>query len=130
MARNRLSDHGFDDHWRAVLLITVALTIVRLVTLFASPLELYPDEAQYWLWSQTPAWGYFSKPPLLAWITAGAARLCGHGEACLRAPSAVAWGATALLVFSTGWVLYGRRTAWRLATCRKPSPPAASWRLT
>ncbi|WP_370653654.1 hypothetical protein, partial [Phenylobacterium sp.] len=57
-----MSDHGFDDHWRAVLLITVALTVVRLVTLFASPLELYTDEAQYWLWSRNLDWGYYSKP--------------------------------------------------------------------
>ena len=29
--------------------------------------ELYPDEAQYWLWSRTLDFGYFSKPPMVAW---------------------------------------------------------------
>ena len=84
MARNRLSAHGFDDHWRAVLLITVALTIVRLVTLFASPLELYPDEAQYWLWSRTLDFGYYSKPPLIAWIIAASTTVFGDGEWAIR----------------------------------------------
>ncbi|MFZ5728103.1 MAG: 4-amino-4-deoxy-L-arabinose transferase, partial [Pseudomonadota bacterium] len=49
--------------WRAALAITLALTVVRLVALFVTPLELYPDEAQYWLWSRTLDFGYFSKPP-------------------------------------------------------------------
>src|SRR5436305_569281 len=38
--------------WRWVLAITVILTLVRVAVLRASPLELYPDEAQYWLWSR------------------------------------------------------------------------------
>jgi hypothetical protein len=57
------SAHGQGDYWRATLLITAALTVVRLVALFATQLELYPDEAQYWLWSRTLDWGYYSKPP-------------------------------------------------------------------
>ena len=49
-------------------MITVALTALRLAALFATPLELYPDEAQYWLWSRTLDWGYYSKPPMIAWL--------------------------------------------------------------
>jgi 4-amino-4-deoxy-L-arabinose transferase-like glycosyltransferase len=90
----------------AVLIVVAA----RLAGLTVSRAEFYVDEAQYWLWAQTPAWGYFSKPPLIAWITAGAARLCGDGEACLRAPSTLAWGATALMVFAIGRTLYDLRT--------------------
>ena len=113
--------------WVVVAFVAAVLLVVgvRIAGLTVSRAELYVDEAQYWLWSQTPAWGYFSKPPLLAWITAGATRLCGHGEACLRAPSALAWGATALLVFSTGWVLYGRRTAWLAGLSALLAPGAA-----
>lgn len=29
--------------------------------------QLYPDEAQYWLWSKMPAIGYYSKPPGISW---------------------------------------------------------------
>ena len=34
-------------------------------------LATYPvmfDEAQYWLWGKSPDWGYFSKPPMIAWL--------------------------------------------------------------
>ena len=31
-------------------------------------IPLHFDEAQYWSWSKDLEWGYFSKPPVLAWI--------------------------------------------------------------
>ncbi len=43
---------------RAALALVAALTVARLVALFTTPLELYPDEAQYWLWSRTLDFGY------------------------------------------------------------------------
>ena len=41
---------------------------MRIVILAVTPTDLFFDEAQYWAWSQNLAWGYFSKPPLIAWI--------------------------------------------------------------
>ena len=52
-------------------LIAAAITVARIVLLFVSEAELGPDEAQYWYWSQHPAFGYFSKPPLIAWAIGG-----------------------------------------------------------
>ena len=34
--------------------------------------DLFFDEAQYWAWSEEPAFGYYSKPPLIAWIIGAA----------------------------------------------------------
>ena len=36
----------------------------------ASRFGILSDEAYYWLWSQSPALGYFDHPPLLAWMIA------------------------------------------------------------
>ncbi|KPF84373.1 hypothetical protein IP78_00970, partial [Brevundimonas sp. AAP58] len=65
----------------------VVLTLVRLIGLQLSVTDLYADEAQYWVWAQSPAWGYFSKPPLVAWLIAAAEPICGSGPACVRTPS-------------------------------------------
>ena len=46
--------------WNAAILMTAGLTLARLVALFRTPLELYPDEAQYWLWSRALDFGYYS----------------------------------------------------------------------
>jgi hypothetical protein len=45
--------------WRLTLILVGVLTVLRVVALFVTPLELYPDEAQYWLWSRHLDFGYF-----------------------------------------------------------------------
>ncbi len=82
------------------LLIAGAAVLIafRLLALWHSPLELQFDEAQYWSWAQNPAFGYYSKPPLLAWIIAGSTALCGDGEACVRMSAPLIHAITAALV--------------------------------
>ena len=92
-------------------LILLALTLIRLVGLHVSAVELHFDEAQYWAWSRELAFGYFSKPPLLAWIIAASEAVCGSGEACVRASSPVLYFGTSLLVYAIAAELYDRRTA-------------------
>ncbi len=53
-----------------VFIILVIITLIRIYSLFISPIELSVDEAQYWHWSQNLDYGYFTKPPLIAWAIA------------------------------------------------------------
>lgn len=101
--------------WRAALAITLALTVVRLVALFVTPLELYPDEAQYWLWSRTLDFGYFSKPPMVAWGIWATTALGGDSEPFVRLSAPLFQAAAALFVFLIGRRLYGPQTG--LAAC-------------
>lgn len=96
--------------WR-LLLIVVAVVLIRLAILFLTPLDLFYDEAQYWFWSQNLALGYFSKPPLIAWIIAGTTSLCGDTEACIRASAPVFHGLTTMLIFGLAASIYPVRTA-------------------
>ncbi len=86
------------------------LTVVRLVGLRYSAADLFVDEAQYWSWSRELAFGYFSKPPLLAWLIAAAEAVCGDGEACIRAPAPILYFLTSLVVYALGRALYDART--------------------
>jgi 4-amino-4-deoxy-L-arabinose transferase-like glycosyltransferase len=83
------------------------VTIIRVVGLMFSEVELFMDEAQYWSWSRELAWGYFSKPPLLAWIIHQAELICGSGEPCIRAPSPIFYFATSIIVYLAARRLYG-----------------------
>jgi membrane-associated phospholipid phosphatase len=94
-----------------------ALTAVRLVALKFSVVDLFPDEARYWAWAQAPAFGYFSKPPLIAWITAGVGHICGSSEACVRAPAPLFYGGTALVAYFIARHLYGERAAFWTGLC-------------
>lgn len=89
--------------------LTAALTLLRLLFLTLAATDLHYDEAQYWAWAQTPAWGYFSKPPMVAWLIALAEPVCGSSEACVRSPAPLIWAGTALATFGIGATLFGAR---------------------
>ena len=93
------------------LIALSALTLLRLIGLKFSVVDLFYDEAQYWAWSREPAFGYFSKPPLLAWTIALAEHICGSSEACVRAPAPIFYFGTSLLVYAVARQLYGAQVA-------------------
>ncbi len=86
-----------------------ALLAFRLLSLIFAKTDLFFDEAQYWAWSRELAFGYFSKPPLIAWIIRGATEICGNAEWCVRAPSPILYALTSVLVFLVARTLYGDR---------------------
>jgi len=90
------------------ILIVGVITLIRIVVLLVTPLQLYPDEAQYWWWAQTPDWGYFSKPPLIAWIIWLTTRL-SDAEWAIRLASPLLHAATALVIFAIGRIAYDAR---------------------
>jgi hypothetical protein len=73
------------DRW--VFFILLAITCLRSLSILASPLELGVDEAQYWLWSQTFDFGYFTKPPLTSWIIGLSHAAFGHHQWAVRLPA-------------------------------------------
>lgn len=82
------------------LAIVAAITLIRCAVLLISPLNLYPDEAQYWWWAQTPDLGYFSKPPMIAWVIRLFTGVLGESEWAIRMASPLFHGATALVAFA------------------------------
>ena len=91
----------------AIVLLVLAL---RLISLAFNNSELFFDEAQYWAWAQNLDFGYFSKPPFLAWTIHFFTTLCGSdGEFCVRLAAPVFHTATTLLVYGLGASLFTRR---------------------
>jgi 4-amino-4-deoxy-L-arabinose transferase-like glycosyltransferase len=113
-----------------VLIALAVLAAVRIVGLHYSAVDLFFDEAQYWAWSRELAFGYFSKPPLLAWIIGAADLVCGSGEACIRAASPLFYLGTCVLVYFIANDLYGRDTAaWSALTMALGTGVAFSSRI-
>lgn len=100
-----------DRRFAVCLLILAVVTVIRLVGLAYSQVDLFFDESQYWAWSRELAFGYFSKPPLLAWLIAGAEAVCGSGEACVRAPAPIIHLGTCLVSYAVAKSLYDDTTA-------------------
>jgi 4-amino-4-deoxy-L-arabinose transferase-like glycosyltransferase len=90
----------------AALALTGVLTGLRLLALFNTPLELYPDEAQYWLWSRELAWGYYSKPPMVAWLIAAGTAVGGDDEPWIRLGATLAHAVAPLALYAAATRLY------------------------
>lgn len=106
LSRKALSAHGFDPYARGALLVACALTLARLVALFGTRLELYPDEAQYWIWSRHLDWGYFSKPPMVAWAIRATTAIGGDAEPWVRLSAPLFHLGATLAIFAAGRRLY------------------------
>ncbi len=103
------------DAWIATLAVVGALTVVRIAILWLTPLELNPDEAQYWLWSRRLAWGYFSKPPMIAWLIRATTTLGGDAEPFARLSSPLLHAVAALALQRAGARFGGPWTGFRAA---------------
>ncbi|MDR3568682.1 MAG: glycosyltransferase family 39 protein [Syntrophobacteraceae bacterium] len=114
-------------NWNKRFVILIGLvTLFRLVYLVVSPLSLAADEAYYWDWSRRLAWGYFSKPPMVAWIIGAFTRAFGSTTAAVRLPSVVLGTISSLAVFLLARRMYDARTAFWAAAVGMASPGAAA----
>ena len=74
-----------EEKWlRLALFGLLGLTIFRVLIVGLNTLDLGPDEAQYWRWSEAFDWGYYSKPPLIAWIIGITTSVFGDSEWAIR----------------------------------------------
>ncbi len=97
--------------------VIFAITVWRIVLLILNAPNLFSDEAQYWLWSQTLQLGYYSKPPMVAWVISLTTFLFGDGVAAIKIGSCLAHTGTAVTLYFLGTALYGRKTgAWAAAS--------------
>ncbi len=93
------------------LYLLFAVTGVRIIFLFFSQIDLGPDETQYWWWSRELAFGYFSKPPMIAWLIGSTTFVFGNAEWAVRLSSPFIIAATAWLIFVVARDLYNEKTA-------------------
>ena len=103
--------------WTRRLLVLLALvTLWRLIYLFIVPLDLGPDEAYYWDWSRQLAWGYYSKPPLIAWVNALSVGLFGVSAEAVRLPAVILGAAGLYGLFLAARSLFDARVGfWAVA---------------
>ncbi len=96
---------------RRFIALAGVLTALRIVSLILSDTSLGPDEGQYWFWSTTPAFGYFSKPPMVAWSIGAMTALFGPSEWAVRLASPLYQLGTAVFLYLLARRLAGEREA-------------------
>ena len=91
--------------------LAATITAARIVALVLSPANLGPDESQYWFWSQTPAFGYFSKPPMIAWAIGASTALFGNAEWAVRLAAPLFHFGAAAFLYLAAALVFDRRVA-------------------
>lgn len=103
-------DRDTSRSWSILLAVLTVLTLYRGLVIVANQLPLYLDEAQYWVWSLNPAWGYYSKPPMVAWVI----RLfsfTGDTAFAVKLGALILHPLTALVLFFLGRRMFDAKTA-------------------
>lgn len=108
------------------LMIVGAVTALRWVLLAFNRTDLFVDETQYWLWGQHFALGYYSKPPLIAWLIGAITTISGSDtQFWVRMPGAALHGLTALILAALAAQIYGARQAVLVAAAYVTLPMVA-----
>lgn len=84
--------------WATAAAVMLALLAWHVWFIPHSGMTLFYDEAQYWDWSREPAWGYYSKPPLVAWLIGASTAVFGDSVLGVRLLIMLLYPLTALLV--------------------------------
>lgn len=98
--------------WRQALQVVGVAALVRLI--LGAIVPLFPDEAYYWDWSRSLAFGYFDHPPVIAWLVRAGTTVFGHTPIGVRVVPILAGAGTALAVAHMARALGGDAAA-RLA---------------
>ncbi|WP_343080270.1 ArnT family glycosyltransferase [Ostreiculturibacter nitratireducens] len=106
--------------------IVAGVTALRVLLLAFNRTDLFVDEAQYWFWGQELAFGYYSKPPLIAWVIRAATEIAGSDTPFwVRLPAPLFHAATAMFLGAIAARIYGRAEAIAVAAAFVTLPMVA-----
>lgn len=103
-------------------LITLALVIAKLLFTLRPEINLFTEEAQYWLWSKNLAWHYYSKPPLVAVLNFISTSIFGTTELGVRINAIILGVGMSWLVFVLGRHLYSPKVGFWAAMILQAMP--------
>jgi len=106
-----------------------SLLLFRLVYAAVVPLDLVPDEAYYWDWSRQLDWGYYSKPPMVAWLIGLSTALLGSTAFAVRLPAVLLGTLGLFWMYLLAARLYGRQAGFWAALLTAATPGNAALAL-
>ena len=95
--------------FRCSFLFVIVALAVKLVAIFYTNFDLFGDEGQYWLWSKNLDFGYYSKPPLLAWFLGFFTLFFGDSFESLKIFPILAYLISSLSIFYLSFEIYNNK---------------------
>lgn len=101
------------NHHVGLLIAALLLLLLhRVALLLYGDLPLDVEETYYLFWSTAPDLGYYSKPPMIAWLLAVQSALFGTGAVAVKSLSLFLHSLTTLLLFGLGRHLWSSAAGW------------------
>lgn len=114
------------DWFGRAILIVAAITLLRVAALAFDRTDLFVDESQYWFWGRNLDFGYYSKPPLIAWVIRAVTEMAGSDSVFwVRLPGPIFHGVTALILGALAARLFSAWVALWVAVSYATVPFAA-----
>lgn len=112
------SNSYFRNFWAVSLLLAIA----KIVFTLRPEIDLFTEEAQYWLWSQNMAWHYYSKPPMVALLNYLSTGLLGNTEIGVRINAIVLGVGMSWITFLLGRNMYSDKVGFWSAMILQAMP--------
>lgn len=114
-------------YWKLTLLFLLGIFFLKSALIgykfnLEAPFPLTGEEVQYWLWSKKLEWGYYAKPPLIAWSLHWLNLLLGESEIVLKSLSNVCYVIGGWFVFLLGKHIQSPRTGFVAASIYITTP--------
>lgn len=103
-------------------LVSLALALVKIGFTLRPEIDLFTEEAQYWLWSQNMAWHYYSKPPMVAVLNYLSTGLLGNTELAVRLNAILLGLGMSWLTFLLGTRMYSAKVGFWAALLLQAMP--------
>ncbi len=117
LQKNSNKKSFLDSLFTLECLFLLLLFLAKLFYLKELKLPLSYDESYYWDWSRHLDWGYYSKPPMIAWIIALSTKILGNSEYAVRLPALIFITLTILINYVLIFKYFGKIYArWTLFT--------------
>ena len=95
--------------WRRHAALGLAVGLVLLRVAYLPWINLFPEEAYYWNYSQHLDYGYLDHPPMVAWLIHLGVACFGHNELGVRCFALGCSLVTSFFAFRLTALLYGRK---------------------
>ncbi|SMP14994.1 Dolichyl-phosphate-mannose-protein mannosyltransferase [Algoriphagus winogradskyi] len=102
--------------------ISLSLVVAKILFALRPEIDLFTEEAQYWLWSQNMAWHYYSKPPLVAVLNYISTGFLGNTELGVRINAILCGVGMSWVTFLFGRHLYSAKVGFWAAMILQAMP--------
>ena len=105
------------------------IALFRALYVIVFPFDLVGDEAYYWDWGRQLAWGYFSKPPLIAWLMAIAGWLGDNTDSGIRLMTVALGTGSLIFIYLLARQLWNNKAAFWAVVLVAASPGSVTINL-